>query len=102
MKTFRTSLPAALLSAGLSLGCGSVVGVDAETCPDTQSDPQSCGACGHDCLGGAGAAGLCQPVVLAGHEVYPATLASDGAGVFWANWDPAGDAATATTLRAVN
>jgi len=30
-----------------------------------QSDPQNCGRCGHDCLGGACAAGVCQPFVFA-------------------------------------
>jgi hypothetical protein len=28
------------------------------------SDPQNCGACGHDCEGGACSAGACQPVVV--------------------------------------
>src|SRR5262249_52955723 len=28
------------------------------------TDAHHCGACGHDCLGGACAAGACQPVVL--------------------------------------
>ena len=32
---------------------------------DTQSDGKNCGAIGHDCLGGACAAGQCQPVLVA-------------------------------------
>jgi hypothetical protein len=35
-------------------------------CLDLHSDPLNCGACGHSCLGGGCAGGLCQPVVLAG------------------------------------
>jgi hypothetical protein len=31
---------------------------------DLQTDPQNCGACAHDCFGGACDAGVCQPVVL--------------------------------------
>lgn len=30
-----------------------------------QSDPKNCGRCGHDCTGGACAAGVCQPVKVA-------------------------------------
>jgi hypothetical protein len=33
---------------------------------DFEDDPAHCGACGHDCLGGACLAGQCQPVVIAG------------------------------------
>lgn len=39
-------------------------GGDGSACVDTTSNPQHCGACGHDCLGGSCAAGKCQPVVL--------------------------------------
>jgi len=35
------------------------------SCVDTTSDGKNCGACGHDCLGGACLAGQCQPVELA-------------------------------------
>jgi hypothetical protein len=38
---------------------------DAAACTDVQSDPHNCGACGHDCLGGACQAGVCQPFTLA-------------------------------------
>jgi hypothetical protein len=34
-------------------------------CVDTTSDGKNCGACGHDCLGGACTAGQCQAVQLA-------------------------------------
>jgi hypothetical protein len=38
---------------------------DACTRADRMSDPKNCGACDHDCLGGACVAGACQPKVLA-------------------------------------
>lgn len=37
----------------------------AAPCSDTTSDPNNCGSCGHDCLGGACTAGRCQPRPLA-------------------------------------
>ena len=49
------------------------------------SDPANCGACGHDCLGGACVAGVCQPVLLADAEFFPSTLALDDARIYWAN-----------------
>ncbi|HZU85424.1 MAG TPA: hypothetical protein VE987_20980 [Polyangiaceae bacterium] len=46
---------------------GTADSADAPACqPATLgSDPHNCGACGHDCLGGACDAGACQPVMLA-------------------------------------
>lgn len=35
------------------------------SCNDTQSDSKNCGACGHDCLGGACSNGQCQATVFA-------------------------------------
>jgi sugar lactone lactonase YvrE len=37
---------------------------DTGPCGDTSSDPQNCGRCGHDCLGGACSGGVCQPVAI--------------------------------------
>jgi hypothetical protein len=34
-------------------------------CGDLATDPHNCGACGHDCLGGACVGGACSPVFLA-------------------------------------
>jgi len=34
------------------------------TCGNTMSDSKNCGACGHDCLGGACMMGQCQPVLI--------------------------------------
>jgi hypothetical protein len=33
-------------------------------CGDTMADAHNCGRCGHDCLGGACSAGVCQPVAI--------------------------------------
>jgi len=40
------------------------------TCTDTQTDPNSCGVCGHSCLGGTCVAGQCQPVLLGRYDRY--------------------------------
>jgi hypothetical protein len=53
--------------------------------PDLSSDPHSCGACGHDCLGGACLAGACQPVELAHQDGQPWEIALDGGHVYWSN-----------------
>ena len=40
-------------------------GADTSTCvADLSTDPKNCGRCGHDCVGGACAAGKCAPVPL--------------------------------------
>jgi hypothetical protein len=54
-------------------------------CGDVQSSSANCGACGHDCQGGACVAGVCQPVLLTGDESFPNTIATDGVEVYWAN-----------------
>jgi hypothetical protein len=49
---------------------------------DFSADPKNCGACGHDCLGGACMAGACQPVAIAPvQQAYE--IAADNAGVYW-------------------
>jgi hypothetical protein len=53
-------------------------------CEDTQTDPLNCGACGHDCLGGACVAGACQPLALA-PATAPQGIAVDDANVYWTN-----------------
>ncbi len=45
----------------------------------------NCGACGRDCLGGACAASLCQPVDLAQSQGQPLGLHVQGEFVFWTN-----------------
>ena len=36
----------------------------AHPCSDLKSDPNNCGACGHDCLGGACSNSVCQPALV--------------------------------------
>jgi hypothetical protein len=58
------------------------------SCVDTLVDAQNCGACGHDCQGGACLAGACQPVTLfhgtgcAKSSAYGG-LASDAENLYW-------------------
>jgi hypothetical protein len=74
-------------------GAGTTIGVGAATaaggdgaggCFDTEGDPHHCGACGHDCQGGACEGGQCQPVVIACEQAAHA-VALDGAHVYWLN-----------------
>lgn len=59
-------------------GGGGAGGCDA----DLASDAANCGACGHDCLGGACLEGACQPVTLV--ETYASgPIAADGGFVYW-------------------
>src|SRR5262249_9221699 len=37
---------------------------DAACAADASADPSNCGACGHDCRGGACANGACQPILI--------------------------------------
>jgi hypothetical protein len=61
----------------------------ATPCDPTQTatDPHNCGACGHDCLGGACAAGACQPLALAQEGGQPWAIALDATHVYWLNTD---------------
>ena len=52
-------------------------------CGDTQSSRDSCGACGHSCLGGDCLAGVCQPVPLASVQPSAGSILVDGAFVYW-------------------
>lgn len=50
---------------------------------DLASDPANCGACGHDCLGGACAAGACQPTVFVSGEDGVTGVAIVGSALYW-------------------
>lgn len=56
---------------------------------DLTQDPHHCGRCGHDCLGGACAAGKCSPLVIADGLSSPVGVAVDDASVYWVTSTPA-------------
>jgi hypothetical protein len=60
-------------------------GSPTDGCGDTQSSPHDCGACGHDCEGGACVNGVCQPFLLTNDESFPKSLAVDDTTLYWAN-----------------
>lgn len=47
------------------------------------SDPKNCGACGHDCLGGACNASVCQPIAIQSLAGQPGGVAVDDSGVYF-------------------
>jgi hypothetical protein len=48
---------------------------------DLQVDPHSCGRCGHDCLGGGCAGGMCEAVVLYAGRDTPSSIVVEDASV---------------------
>lgn len=52
---------------------------------DLDTDPHHCGACGHDCLGGACVGSACQPILLAKQDGQPWEIALDATHVYWSN-----------------
>jgi hypothetical protein len=59
------------------------VDADASCNADLQTDPKHCGRCGHDCLGGACAAGACQPFVFAANEAQVTGIEVVGNDLVW-------------------
>jgi hypothetical protein len=59
-------------------------GITTDGCESNlDSDPLDCGSCGHDCLGGACAAGVCQSFVLTTSVPRLQSLAIDASYVYW-------------------
>jgi len=69
----------------------SALGTDgsvSEACGDVDTDPHNCGACGHDCDGGACLVGSCEPLpagVLASGQHTPFGIVLDEDNVYWLN-----------------
>jgi hypothetical protein len=57
--------------------------VCSDACIDTSSDPKNCGACGHDCLGGACTGGVCQSIVISAGGAQVMDLRMDDTNVYW-------------------
>jgi len=54
-----------------------------EICVDTAGDARHCGACGHDCLGGACQAGVCQVATIASGQAAPYGVAVDAKAIYF-------------------
>ncbi len=73
--------------------------------PDLETDPDHCGRCGYDCMGGACREGMCQPFVLWSGLDNPVGLAADDDALYVTAsaqagdvWRVAKDGASATSL----
>src|SRR5579859_4125816 len=70
--------------AGTVLDGAADGGVDAACNPATlDTDGHNCGACGHDCQGGACSNGACQPVTLASGQSGIQKLVIDATTLYW-------------------
>ncbi len=65
------------------VACDSGLAACGTACIELESDPQHCGACGHDCLGADCRQGLCEPVVVVSGLVQPQAIALDDSHVYW-------------------
>lgn len=74
-------------SGGAPLECQSGLMACESACVDLTSDGSSCGACGHDCLGGSCVDGLCEVTVLATGLNYPYGIAVDQTHVYFTTTD---------------
>jgi hypothetical protein len=68
--------------SGVTSSSGGCMGSVCNGTCEVDSDPLNCGACGHDCFGGACEAGRCQPVVLATDELGVWAIAVDETHVY--------------------
>jgi hypothetical protein len=80
-------LSLAVVAASVYWG-GNNVGVMKLACFDPQTDVHNCGSCGHDCLGGACASGMCQPQAMVSNESWPVGVFSDGTTLYWSDQPP--------------
>jgi hypothetical protein len=55
--------------------CGAGLTACGDACANLANDSTNCGACAHDCLGGACTSGTCQPVQVADLTSFPSPLA---------------------------
>jgi hypothetical protein len=56
---------------------------DACATVDAASDPKNCGACGHDCQGGACTDGVCQAFLVGNADASASSIAANANGVYW-------------------
>jgi hypothetical protein len=85
--SITSSSTGTLVATSASASTSNGAGGDVAVCDPgaIAQDPHNCGACGHDCLGGACVAGACQPVTLVHESGQPFELAVDAANVYWLN-----------------
>jgi hypothetical protein len=70
------------------LGGGPCPDPSPTACRDTTSNPQHCGSCGRDCMGGACERSTCVTLdtgVLASGQLGPVSIAVDSTNVYWSN-----------------
>jgi len=68
-------------------------------CVASEDDPRNCGACGHDCRGGACRGGVCQTLVLAANQAHPASFDVAKGVVYWLNTGSVSQAGALSQVR---
>ncbi|AKT39196.1 hypothetical protein [Chondromyces crocatus] len=82
--------PDLTLGPGAAEDCDDGLSACGEGCVDTAIDVGHCGACGHDCQGGACVEGMCQPVRLGQGPTLAFDVAVDAHSVYWTAQGPGG------------
>ncbi len=86
-------------------GCDGGTVLCGSTCVDETNDPQNCGACGHDCMGGQCTGSVCKPFLYASStDAYDIVVVNDT--LYWVDqattvWTCSGTATTCTPATLV-
>jgi hypothetical protein len=67
-------------------GCSGSYSACGDECVDFKTDPNNCGSCGHNCLGGDCDSGTCQPVDVVSGQPGLEGMITDGTYLYWTGY----------------